>query len=122
MTSKIINMAERLKDSEDLKLEALFRSETVLDDGFSARVVSRVRRRMWVRRLSLPTAFAIGAIIAAKPLAQLASLVPKFVSIVPQNVMNVFDLQLGGMFQGTTITLGIMLLAAMLMIGRMLEE
>ena len=115
-------MAERLKDSEDLKLEALFRSEPVLDDGFSARIVSRVRRRMWIRRLSLPTAFAIGAIIATKPLAQLASLVPKLVSIVPQNLMSVIDLQLGGMFQGPTVILGIMLLAAMLMIGRMLEE
>jgi hypothetical protein len=48
--------------------------------------------------------------------------VPKLVSIVPQNLMSVFDWQLGGMFQETTITLGIMLLAAMLMIGRMLEE
>jgi len=115
-------MAERLKDSEDLKLEALFRSEPVLDDGLSARIVSRVRRRMWVRRLSLPTAFAIGSIIAAKPLAQLASLVPKLVSIVTQNLMSVFDLQLGGMFQGPTVILGIMLLAATLMIGRMLED
>ena len=122
MTSKIINMAERLKDSDDLKLEALFRSEPVLDDGFSARIVSRVRRRMWVRRLSLPTAFAIGVIIAAKPVMQLASLVPKLVSIVPQSLASVFDLQLGGMFQGSTVILGIMLLAATLMIGRMLEE
>ena len=122
MTSQIINMAERLKDSEDLKLETLFRSEPVLDEVFSARIVSRVRRRMWVRRLSLPTAFIAGAIIAAKPLTQLAMLAPKLVNIVPQNLLSVFDLQLGGMFQGTTFILGIMLLAATLMIGRMLEE
>ena len=103
-------------------LEALFRSEPVLDDGFSARIVSRVRRRMWVRRLSLPTAFAIGAIIAAKPLMQIAALVPKVVDIVPQSLASVVDLQLGGMFQAPTIILGIMLLAAAMMIGRMLEE
>ncbi len=115
-------MADRLKDSEDLKLEALFRSAPVLDDGFSAGVVSRVRRRMWIRRLSLPTAFVAGVIIVAKPLTQLASLMPKLVSIVPQSLMGVFDLQLGGMFQGPTVILGIMLLAATLMIGRMLEE
>ena len=115
-------MAERLKDSEDLKLEALFRSEPVLDDGFSASIVSRVRRRMWVRRLSLPTAFAIGVIIAAKPLMQLAGLVTQLVGIVPPSLMSVFDLQFGGMLQGPTVILGIMLLAAMLMIGRMLEE
>jgi hypothetical protein len=115
-------MVERLKGSEDLKLEALFRSEPVQDDGFSARVESRVRRRMWVQRLSLPVAFVIGAVIAAKPLMQLANLVPKVLGIVPQALGNIFDLQLDGMFQGTTIVLGIMLFGAMLMIGRMLEE
>ena len=122
MTSKIINMAERLKDSEDLKLEALFRSEPVSDDGFSATIVSRVRRRMWVQRLSLPIAFVIGVIIAAKPLMQLAGLVPKVFGIVPQALGDIFDLQLEGMFQGTTIVWGIMLLAAILMVGRMLED
>ena len=122
MTSKIINMAERLKDSEDLKLEALFSSEPVSDDGFSATIVSRVRRRMWVQRLSLPIAFVIGVIIAAKPLMQLAGLVPKVFGIVPQALGDIFDLQLEGMFQGTTIVWGIMLLAAILMVGRMLED
>jgi hypothetical protein len=68
LKSKIINMADRLKDEADLKLEALFRTELVQDNGFSGRVVSRVRRQMWVERLSLPTAFVIGAMIAAKPL------------------------------------------------------
>jgi hypothetical protein len=115
-------MADRLKDSEDLKLEALFRSEPVEDDGFSDRVVSRVRRRMLVQRFSLPTAFVIGAIIAAKPLMQLGTLVPKLVGIVPQGLARLFEFPLADMFQGTTIILGVMLLAAMMMIGRMLEE
>ena len=115
-------MADRLKDSEDLKLEALFRSEPVQDDGFSASVVSRVRRRMWVQRFSLPTAFIIGAIIAAKPFMQLATLVPKVVSIVPQSVVGLIDLPVYDILQGPTIILGIMLLAAMMMIGRMLED
>jgi hypothetical protein len=115
-------MAERLKDDADLKLESLFRSEPVQDDGFSAQVMSRVRRRMWVRRLSLPTAFAIGAIVAAKPLMQLATLVPKLLSIVPQSLPGLLDLQLEEIFQGPTILLGIMLLATALMIGRMLED
>jgi len=115
-------MAERLKDSEDLRLEALFRSDPVQDDGFSARIISRVRRRSWVRRLSLPTAFAIGILIAAKPLMQLAGLVPKIVGIFPQSLMHSFDLPLAGFFQGPTIILGITLLGAMLMVGQMLEE
>jgi hypothetical protein len=115
-------MADRLKDSEDLKLEALFRSEPVPDDGFSATVESRVRRRLWVRRLSLPIAFVIGAVIAAKPLAQFATLVPKVVSLVPPSMVGLIDLPVNDMFQGSTIILGIMLLAAMMMIGRMLED
>jgi hypothetical protein len=115
-------MADRIRDSEDLKLEALFSSEPVPDDGFSVRVVSRVRRRMWVRRLSLPIAFVVGAAIAVNPLMQLANLVPKVVSIVPQSLINVFDFPLNDIIQGPTIILGMMLLAAMMMIGRMLEE
>jgi hypothetical protein len=115
-------MADRPKDSEDLKLEALFRSEPVQDDGFSHRVVARVRRRIWVQRLSLPTAFVIGAIISAKPLTQLAALMPKVLSIVPKGLENLIDVPVSDMFQETTIILGIMLLAAMMMIGRMLED
>lgn len=115
-------MAERLKDDQDLKLEALFRSEPVQDDGFSARIMSRVRRRMWVRRLSLPTAFVVGALIAAKPVAQLAMLVPKIVGIVPVGLADIFDLPLEGLLQGPHVILGVMLLAATLMIGRMLED
>ena len=115
-------MAERLKDKEDLKLEALFRSEPVRDDGFSARIESRIRRQMWIRRLSLPTAFVVGALIAAKPVMQLAGLVPKVVGIVPQGVLSSFDLSLSGLFQGPTIILGILLLGATLMIGQMLED
>jgi hypothetical protein len=115
-------MVDRLKDSEDLKLKALFGSEPVQDDGFSASVESRIRRRIWVRRFSLPAALFIGAIIAAKPLMQLATLVPKLAGIVPQSLIDLIDLPLADMFQGTTIILGIMLLGVMMMIGRMLEE
>ena len=115
-------MADRLKDDVDLKLEALFRYEPVQDDGFSARVLVRVRRQMWVRRLSLPIAIAIGTVFAVKPLVQLTDSIPKIVGIVPQGLANIIDWPLDGMLQGTTIIPGIMLLAAMLMIGRMLEE
>lgn len=122
MTLKIINMAERLKDDVDLKLEALFRSEPVQDDGFSARVVSRVQRQMWVQRLSLPAAIVIGAIFAAKPFFQLVEFVPRIFGMLPQGMANIVDLPLDGMPQLSTIVLGVMLLAVTMMIGRMLEE
>ena len=115
-------MAERLKDKEDLKLEALFRSGPIRDDGFSARVESRIRRQTWIRRLTLPIAFVVGAVIAAKPLMQLAGLIPTVVDIVPQSILNSFDLPLSGFLQGPTVILGILLLGATLMIGQMLED
>lgn len=113
-------MVERLKDEDDLKLESLFRSEPVDDDGFSGRVVARIRRRMWIERLSLPTAIVLGAIIAAKPVMQLLSLMPKVIAFVPQDLVGI--LPIAGLLRGPTLVLGGMLLAAMLMIGRMLED
>ena len=56
-----------MKDKDDLALEALFRSEPVADDGFSRRVVARVRRRIWLRRLVMPVALVLGSLIAFKP-------------------------------------------------------
>ena len=122
MTLKIISMVDRLKDSEDLKLEAMFRSGPVADNGFSERIVKRVRRRMWVQRLALPIAIGTGVIIAAKPVVQLVSLIPKVLAAIPQNLVGNLQLPVEGLIQGPTIFLGGILLAAMLMVGRMLED
>ncbi len=73
LRSKVVNMAEHMKDSEDKALEALFRSEPIADDGFSRRVVTRVRRRIWVRRLALPLASGVGAVIALPALRDVAA-------------------------------------------------
>ena len=75
MISKIINMAERIKDEDDRLLEAMFASDPIADDGFSELVVRRIRRRMLLRRLSLPLAALIGGAIAFKPLLALAGFV-----------------------------------------------
>ena len=115
-------MAERLKDSEDRMLEALFRSDPVPDDGFSAGIVSRIRRRMWIQRVTLPAAFVVGGLIAVKPLLQLADLLPKVVAHMPKDLTNVIVSPVEGMLQAPAIILGVVLLGAALMIGRMLEE
>jgi len=122
LTSKIINMADRLKDDTDRRLEALFRPEPVRDDGFSSRVVARVRRQMWVQRLSLPAAFVIGAIFAAKPFVQLVEYLPKLAGLVPQGVAGIVDLPLDSMPQLSTVVLAILLLVVTMMIGRLLED
>ncbi len=122
MVSKIINMADRLKDEEDKKLESLFRSDSISDDGFSGRVVSRVRRRMWVRRLSLPIAFVIAIAIGAKPLLQLAEIIPGLLRSIPVEAVGIDRLPIGGLPQMSTIIMGAALLATVMMIGRMLED
>lgn len=65
-------MADRMRDSDDARLEQLFSSEPIADDGFSENIVRRIRRRLWFRRLALPVAAAIGASIAFEPLVSFA--------------------------------------------------
>ena len=74
MKSKIVNMAEKTQDPEDIALRALFASEPVADDGFSKRVVAQIRRGQRIRRFCLGTAIAIGGAIACKPMMELAAL------------------------------------------------
>ena len=71
MTSKIINMVERMKDDQDRALEALLRSRPIDDGGFTARVMGRIRRRELVRRLALPVAVALGLLLALPPALRL---------------------------------------------------
>jgi hypothetical protein len=122
LTSMIINMADRLKDNADLKLESLFRSQPVQDDGFSVGVVSRVRRRIWVRRLAMPVAITIGTLIAAKPLLQLVNAIPKLLMIVPDSMGSLNNLPLSSLPQNSTVIFGSMLLFAVMMVGKMLED
>jgi hypothetical protein len=79
-------MVDRLKDKEDLILEALFRSEAIADGGFSAGVVSSVRRHIWMRRLTMPVAFLVGAGIAFNPLSQLVRSLSGVLSFIPQSL------------------------------------
>ncbi len=64
-------MAEKMQDAEDRLLESMFQSESVADNGFSDRVLRRIRRQIWVRRLALPVAMVAGAAIALEPAARL---------------------------------------------------
>lgn len=86
MVTKIIKLADRMKDEDDLKLEALFRSEAVNDDGFSERVMQRIRWRMRVRRYALPLAMLIGGTIAAKPAMDLLMVASRLIAALPEDV------------------------------------
>ncbi|HSD68204.1 MAG TPA: hypothetical protein VLB07_01570 [Woeseiaceae bacterium] len=116
-------MAERLKDGEDLRLEAMFQSAPIADDGFSNRVVSRIRRQIWVQRLSLPIAFVVGAAFAARPLAQLVETVSGLLKFIPQTVAgNVGTLPVAGLPQLPVLVLGSALLVAALLFGRLAQK
>lgn len=111
-------MAERLKDSEDLALEALFRSEPIADDGFSQHVVGRIRRQTWIRRTTLPVAVFIGSAIAAKPVAALLGNAGELMSTLP----GVSSMPLDALPSAYMLVGGGMLLALALFGLNMLEE
>ena len=119
MTSKIIIMAERIKDAEDRLLESMFASPPVADDGFSARVVRKVNRRLWLRRLTLPTAAIIGGAIAIKPLSGLVAVLSSLSSTIPLDTINMAS---NSIPQFQTIVLGAILLAVCLLGTRFLED
>ena len=103
-------MAERQKDNEDLVLEALFRAEPIADDGFSKRVVARVRRRVWTRRVTLPVAVVVGSVVAAEPVVSLLRTAVELLSTVsgaavtPDWVPSSFTLVAGAVLFGILLT------------------
>ena len=123
MTSTIINMVERMKDREDQKLESLFASEPIADSGFSDRVVRRIRRGIWIRRLALPTAFVLGGAVAVKPLAGLVASLLNLISLLPANLGVASEFLPADLLPaGPTMLLGVMAVLAVAMIGKMLED
>lgn len=60
-------------DNEDRVLREMFAHAPLADDGFSKRVMKRIRRRALLRRSLLPASMIIGVLIAAKPAVDLLS-------------------------------------------------
>jgi uncharacterized membrane protein YdbT with pleckstrin-like domain len=112
-------MAERIKDAEDRLLESMFASPPIADDGFSVRVLRKVNRRLWLRRLTLPIAAIIGGIIAIKPLAGLVVLLSSLSSLIPADIINMAS---NSIPQFQTVVLGAILLAVCLVSTRFLED
>ncbi|NQV86212.1 MAG: hypothetical protein HQ492_03960 [Woeseiaceae bacterium] len=112
-------MAERIKDAEDRLLESMFASPPLADNGFSVRVVRTLNRRLWLRRLTLPTAAIIGGAIAFKPLAGLFAALSSLSSLIPADTISMAT---GSIPQFQTVVLGAILLVVGLVSARMLEE
>jgi hypothetical protein len=112
-------MADRIKDAEDQLLEALFAAEPIADDGFSVRIVRRIRRRLWVRRLALPIAIFVGAAIAVEPAADLMQALSGLSSLLPTQFLSI---PTGWIPQLQIVVLAGMLVATGVFGLRMLEE
>ena len=119
MTSKIINMAERMKDEQDRLLESMFESTPIADNGFSNKIVSRIRRKLWMRRITLPAAVLLGGVIAYQPLvALLRGTYQLFVSLPGDLVPSVSD----SLPSTQLIVTGALILAVTLISLNMLED
>jgi len=122
-------MAEKLKDAEDRLLESMFAAEPIEDAGFSKLVVTRIRRRLWLRRLALPVAMAVGGAIAIKPASELVVAVSKLLTVVPDSVVqapsdwvpSVQGIAISGSLL-QTVVFGIALLGAGILGSRMILE
>jgi len=112
-------MGEKMKDDDDRLLESMFASAPIADAGFSAAVVKRVRRRLWLRRLTLPVAALLGGAIAIKPVSDFLSIAASLIPAVPPELI---DTTASMIPQLPTIVLGAMLLGACMLGLRLLEE
>lgn len=64
-------MTEKSPALIESNIEALFRSEKILDEGFSEKTISRIRKQLLLRRLIFLLAFLAGASVAVNPLIDL---------------------------------------------------
>lgn len=83
MKSRIINMGDYTMDEQDRALQQLFAAEPLQDDGFSTRVMKRVRRRVLLQRLLLPIAVLFGGLVAVGPAVSLLSQLPELMGSAP---------------------------------------
>jgi hypothetical protein len=79
-------MAEHRDDNQDRYLRTLFAEPPIADDGFSRRVVRKIRRRLWVDRLAMPVAILIAAAVAARSFAGIAAVLPALGKALPVDV------------------------------------
>ena len=119
MTSKIINMAEHMKDEQDRMLDAMFASDPIDDDGFSRTVMRRVRRKILIRRLTLPIAALVGGLVAFKPVSALFGIVLQLLQQLPDEYVSATVASLPTL--QTIVTGALLLFVGVLSLG-MLED
>jgi len=103
----------------DRLLASAFEAAPIADDGFSDRIVSTIRRRIWVNRLALPVAIVVGVALSLKPALQLINALLPLLNIMPVELASV-PMQFLPQIQ--LIVMGGMAFAAGVTLLKMLEE
>lgn len=76
---------------EEGRLSELFETLTppLEDEGFSADVLRRIRRRAWLRRAVLGTAVMVGGVLALGPLSELSILLSGLPALLSEGLVTV---------------------------------
>ena len=112
-------MADKTSDAVDRLLASAFAAEPIADDGFSSRIVSKLRCRIWINRLALPVAIVVGAAFALKPAVQIANALLPLLNVVPVEIARV---PMEFLPQIQLVVLGGMAFAAGVTLVKMFEE
>jgi hypothetical protein len=112
-------MADKTSDAVDRLLASAFAAEPIADNGFSARIVSKIRRRIWVNRLALPAAVVVGAAFALKPAVQLVTALLPLLNVMPVEIASA---PMQYLPQLQFVVLGGMAFAAGITLLKVLEE
>ena len=80
-----------LAPDEEGRLSELFETLTppLEDEGFSADVLRRIRRRAWLRRAVLGTAAIVGGVLALGPLSELSILLSGLPALLSEGLVTV---------------------------------
>ena len=80
-----------LTPDEEGRLSELFETLTppLEDEGFSADVLGRIRRRAWLRRAVLGTAVMVGGVLALGPLSELSVLLSGLPALLSEGLVTV---------------------------------
>jgi hypothetical protein len=119
-------MVDRIKSKEELRLEAMFRSDPLPDIDFSSKVMTRVRRQIWIRRLAMPVAILLGGLIAFKPASELVMTLSKVMNMLPANLtsvsMDIPSIPVESLPQVSTYLIGGLMILVTLIFVRVLED
>ena len=122
MTSKIINMAERMKDEQDRLLESMFESTPIADNGFSRQIVRRIRRKLWIRRITLPVAVLLGGLVAFQPVVAILRGLYQVLSSMPGVPADLVPSLAGSLPSLQLIVTGALILFVVMFSLNMLED